>query len=64
MVVASLRQLLSQVRGKLLVIWDGTPIHLCQEVKDVLSNRYSPVGLDATPVVARRCRAFMSRYAS
>ena len=33
-VVAFLRQLLRQIRGKLLVIWDGASIHRCQEVKD------------------------------
>ena len=36
-VVAFLRQLLRQVRGKLLVIWDGAPIHRCQAVKDFLA---------------------------
>ena len=35
-VVAFLRQLLRQIRGKLLVIWDGAPIHHCQAVKDFL----------------------------
>ncbi len=37
-VVAFLRQLLRQVRGKLLVIWDGAPIHRCQAVKDFLAQ--------------------------
>jgi len=36
-IVAFLRQLLRQVRGKLLVIWDGAPIHQCQPVKDFLA---------------------------
>ncbi len=36
-IVAFLRQLLRQVRGKLLVIWDGAPIHRCQTVKDFLA---------------------------
>jgi transposase len=36
-IVAFLRQLLRQVRGKLLVIWDGAPIHHCQPVKDFLA---------------------------
>jgi transposase len=36
-VVAFLRQLLRQIRGKLLVIWDGAPIHRCQAVKDFLA---------------------------
>lgn len=36
-IVAFLRQLLRQVRGKLLVIWDGAPIHRCQAVTDFLA---------------------------
>jgi transposase len=36
-IVAFLRQLLRQVRGKLLVIWDGAPIHRCRAVKDFLA---------------------------
>lgn len=36
-IVAFLRQLLRQIRGKLLVIWDGAPIHRCQPVKDFLA---------------------------
>jgi transposase len=36
-IVAFLRQLLRQVRGTLLVIWDGAPIHHCQAVKDFLA---------------------------
>ena len=36
-IVAFLRQLLRQIRGKLLVIWDGAPIHHCQSVKDFLA---------------------------
>ena len=36
-VVAFLRQLLRQIRGKLLVIWDGAPIHRAQTVKDFLA---------------------------
>ena len=35
-IVAFLRQLLRQVWGTLLVMWDGAPIHRCQAVKDVL----------------------------
>jgi transposase len=35
--VAFLRQLLRQVRGKLLVIWDGASIHHCQAVTDFLA---------------------------
>lgn len=36
-VVAFLRQLLRQVRGKLLVVWDGAPIHHCHPVKHFLA---------------------------
>jgi transposase len=36
-IVTFLRQLLRHVRGKLLVIWDGAPIHHCQPVKDFLA---------------------------
>jgi transposase len=37
-IVAFLRQLLRQVRGKLLVIWDGASIHRAQPVKDFLAQ--------------------------
>lgn len=37
-VVAFLRQLLRQIPGKLLVVWDGASIHRCQSVKDVLAR--------------------------
>ena len=37
-VVAFLRQLLRQIPGKLLVVWDGASIHRCQEVKDFLAT--------------------------
>ena len=37
-VVEFLRLLLRQVPGKLLVIWDGSPIHRCQAVKDFLAR--------------------------
>ena len=36
-IVAFFRQLLRQVRGKLLVIWDGASIHHGQAVKDFLA---------------------------
>ena len=36
-IVAFLRQLLRQVRGQLLVIWDGASIHRAQPVKDFLA---------------------------
>jgi len=35
-IVAFLQQLLRQIRGQLLVVWDGAPIHRCQAVKDSL----------------------------
>ena len=37
-VVGFLRQLLRQIRGKLLVVWDGASIHHGQAVKDFLAN--------------------------
>ena len=37
-VVRFLRHALRQIPGKLLVIWDGSPIHRGQAVKDLLSS--------------------------
>lgn len=37
-IVAFLRQLLRQIPGKLLVVWDGAIIHRCQVVKTFLSR--------------------------
>lgn len=37
-VVRFLRHLLRQIAGQLLVIWDGSPIHRCQAVKDFLAQ--------------------------
>jgi transposase len=37
-VVRFLRHLLRHLAGKLLVIWDGSPIHRCQAVKDFLAQ--------------------------
>ncbi len=37
-VVRFLRHLLRHLPGKLLVLWDGAPIHRCQVVKDFLRN--------------------------
>ena len=37
-VVAFLRQLLRQLPGKVVVVWDGASIHRCQEVKDFLAT--------------------------
>jgi len=36
-IVGFLQHLLRQVPGKLLVFWDGAPIHHCQAVKDFLT---------------------------
>jgi transposase len=36
-VVRFLKQLLRQIPGKLLIIWDGSAIHHCQAVKDFLA---------------------------
>jgi transposase len=36
-VVAFLRLLLRKISGKLLVIWDGSPIHRAKEVKEFLA---------------------------
>jgi transposase len=36
-VVCFLKQLLRQIPGKVLIIWDGSPIHRCQAVKDFLA---------------------------
>jgi transposase len=37
-VVRFLRLLLRKIRGKLLVIWDGAPIHRGQPIKDFLAH--------------------------
>ena len=37
-VVRFLRHLLGQIPGKLLLIWDGSPIHRARAVKDFLSS--------------------------
>jgi transposase len=36
-VVGFLRQLLCYLRGKVLIIWDGSPIHKAQPIKDWLA---------------------------
>jgi DDE superfamily endonuclease len=49
-VVRFLRHLLRQVPGKLLVIWDGSPIHRSRAVKDFLaSGAASRVQLEQLP---------------
>jgi len=37
-VIVFLRQLLSQIEGKIMVIWDGAPIHRSKEVRHFLSQ--------------------------
>ena len=37
-VVRFLRHLLRHIRGKLLVIWDGAPIHRAEVIKDFLTQ--------------------------
>ena len=37
-VIAFLKQLLTEIPGKLLVIWDGAPIHRCRAVKEYLAQ--------------------------
>ena len=37
-IVRFLRHLLRQIEGKLLVVWDGSPIHRGQAVKDFLAS--------------------------
>lgn len=37
-VVAFLRVLLRKIRGKILLIWDGSPIHRAHEIKDFLKR--------------------------
>jgi transposase len=49
-VVRFLRHLLRQVPGKLLVIWDGSPIHRGQAVKDFLGGgAYHRLKLEQLP---------------
>src|SRR5215469_10331214 len=37
-VVRFLQLLLREIAGKILVIWDGAPIHHCQPIKDFLAK--------------------------
>jgi transposase len=49
-VVRFLRHLLGQIPGKLLVIWDGSPIHRGRAVKDFLaSGAFSRLKLEQLP---------------
>jgi hypothetical protein len=52
-VVRFLRHLLRHIPGKLLVIWDGAPIHRAQVVKDFLAQRGAArIWLDQLPAYA------------
>lgn len=52
-VVKFLKQLLEQIPGKLLIIWDGAPIHRCQAIKDYLaSGAAARIHLEALPPYA------------
>jgi transposase len=49
-VVRFLKHLMRQIPGKLLVIWDGSPIHRGQAVKDFLASGAAPrVRLEQLP---------------
>lgn len=37
-VITFLKQLLEEIEGKLLIIWDGAPIHRSQEIKQFLAE--------------------------
>lgn len=37
-VIGFLEQLLAEIPGKLLVIWDGAPVHRCRAVKEYLAR--------------------------
>jgi hypothetical protein len=45
-VVRFLKHLMRQIEGKLLIIWDGSPIHRSQAVKDFLSSGASQGALN------------------
>src|SRR5687768_13023327 len=52
-VVRFLKHLMHQIPGKLLVIWDGSPIHRSRAVKDFLaSGASSRVQLEQLPAYA------------
>jgi transposase len=50
--IAFLDHLLRQVAGRLLVIWDGSPIHRRAEVKAYLADQVGKVHLEALPPYA------------
>jgi transposase len=52
-VVPFLQHLLRQIAGKLLVVWDGSPIHRAQVVKDFLAQGAAKrLHLEALPAYA------------
>jgi transposase len=52
-VVRFLKQLLRQIPGKLLIIWDGSAIHHCQVIKDFLAaGAASRIHLERLPAYA------------
>jgi len=52
-VVRFLRLLLREMPGQLLIIWDGSPIHHCQAIKDFLvSGAAARIHLERLPAYA------------
>lgn len=52
-VVRFLKQLLRQIPGKLLIVWDGSAIHHCQAIKDFLARgAASRIHLERLPAYA------------
>lgn len=52
-VIAFLNQLLAHLEGKLLIIWDGAPIHRSQAIKDFLaSGAAARIHLERLPAYA------------
>ncbi len=52
-VVRFLKQLLRQIPGKLLIIWDGSAIHHCRVIKDFLAaGAASRIHLERLPAYA------------
>jgi len=55
-VVGFLKQLLRQIPGKLLIIWDGSPIHRGQAIKDFLAaGAAARIHLERLPAYAPEC---------
>jgi hypothetical protein len=61
-VVGFLRVLLRKLSGKLVVIWDGSPIHRGHEITDLLkrgaAKRFTWNSCRATLLISTRMRAF------